>query len=148
MKGGPLVVSLFQLENFSLIWRRYHYGWRALMAIEQWWFYSVAHLLWHNASVYNDHLREPVTLSHFAERLAVEQSLPAFYDSGLSRLGFVRPNLPTYNNFVLLRFHSSSWVGKTNSPEFDIVSNSSFPCVIFRLSQWNCCNHWGCWGVA
>ena len=25
MKGGPLVVSLFKLENFSLIWRRYHY---------------------------------------------------------------------------------------------------------------------------
>ena len=91
MKGGPLVVSLFQLENLSLIWRRYHYRWRALMAIEQWGFYSVAHLLWHKASVYNDHLREPRTLSHFAERLAVELSLPAFYDSGLLRLGFVHP---------------------------------------------------------
>ena len=63
-------------------------------------------------------------------------------------IGIRTPNLPTYNNFVLLWFHSSSWVGKTNSPEFDIFSNSSFPCVIFRLSQWNCCNHWGCWGVA
>ena len=49
------------LENFSLIWRRHHCRWRAanfdlcsaLMAIEQWWFFSVPHLLWHGASVYN-----------------------------------------------------------------------------------------------
>ena len=43
------------LENFSLMWRRHHYRWRAahfdlysaLMAIEQWGFFSVPHLLWH-----------------------------------------------------------------------------------------------------
>ena len=34
----------------------------ALMAIEQWGFYSVPHLLWHGAFVYNGHLRRPVTL--------------------------------------------------------------------------------------
>ena len=74
------------LENFSLIWRRHHYRWRAeifylcsaLMAIEQWGFFCVPHLLWHGASVYNGHLRGPVTLTPIAERLAVELSLPVF----------------------------------------------------------------------
>ena len=35
-------------------------------------------LLWHGASVYNGHLRGPVTPSSIAERLAVEMSLPVF----------------------------------------------------------------------
>ena len=71
------------LEIFSLIWRRHHYRWRAanldpwsaFMAIEQWRFFSVPHLLWHGSSVYNDHLRGPVTLTPIAERYAVELSL-------------------------------------------------------------------------
>ena len=74
-----------QLGNFSLIRRRYHCQWRAenfdqLVAIEQWGFFSVPHLLWHGASVYmyNGHLRGPVTLAPIAERLAVELSLPVF----------------------------------------------------------------------
>ena len=33
----------------------------ALMAIEQWGFFSMPHLLWHGASVYNGHLLRPVT---------------------------------------------------------------------------------------
>ena len=41
-------------------------------AIEQWKFFSVPHLLWYGTSVYNSHLRGPVTLSVIAERLAVE----------------------------------------------------------------------------
>ena len=48
----------------------------ALMAIEQWGFLSVPHLLCHRASVYNGHLREPATITPVAERLAVEHSLP------------------------------------------------------------------------
>ena len=47
-----------------------------LMAIEQWEFFSVPHLLWHGPSVYTGHLRGPVTLTPIAERLAVELSLP------------------------------------------------------------------------
>ena len=47
-----------QSENFSLIWRRHNYWWKAanfdlcsaLIAIEQWRFFSVPHLLWHGAS--------------------------------------------------------------------------------------------------
>ena len=57
-KYGGVFVSL---ENFSLVWRRHHCWWRAanfdlcsaLLAIEQWGFFSVLHLLWHGASVYN-----------------------------------------------------------------------------------------------
>ena len=75
------------LENFSLIWRRHHHQWRAanfdlcsaLMAIEQWGFFSVPYLLWYGASVYNGHPRGPVT------PVAVKT---CFNDLGLSRLGF------------------------------------------------------------
>ena len=75
------------LENFSLIWRGHHYRWRAvnfdlcsaLMAIEQWGFFSLPHLLWHGPTVYNDHLWGPVTLAPFAEPLAVELSLPVLF---------------------------------------------------------------------
>ena len=52
------------------------------MAIEQWGFFSVPHLLWHGASVYNGQLRGPVTLAPNAERLAVELSLYSFNDLG------------------------------------------------------------------
>ena len=78
------LVFYIPLENFSLIWRRNPYQWRALnfglysalIAIEQWGFFSVLHLLWHRA--YNDHLRGPATLTPVFERLAVELSLPVF----------------------------------------------------------------------
>ena len=74
------------IENFSLIWRCHHYRWRAAnfdirstcMAIEQWGFFSVPHLLWHGASVYDGHIRGPVTLKPIAERLAVRLSLTVF----------------------------------------------------------------------
>ena len=44
------------------------------LAIEQWGYFSVPHLLWHEASVYNGHLRGPVALALIAERIAVEPS--------------------------------------------------------------------------
>ena len=85
------------LENFSLIWRRPHYRWRAanfdlcsaLMAIEQWGFFSVPHL-WHGPSVYNGHLRGPAT-SHLLPSFWQWSCLYLFYDLGLSRLGFEHP---------------------------------------------------------
>ena len=79
------------LDNFPLIRRRHHCRWKAanfdlwsaFIAFDQWGFFSVPNLLWHGASVYNGHLRVPVTLTPIAERLPVELSLP-----GLPRLGF------------------------------------------------------------
>ena len=70
----------------SWIWRRHYYRWRtakfdlcsARMVIEQWEFFSVPHLLWQEAYVYNGHLHGPVTLKPDAERLAVDLSLPDF----------------------------------------------------------------------
>ena len=70
------------LENLSLIWRRHHCRWRAAnfdlcsahMVIEQWGFFSVPHILWQGASVYNGHLRGPMTLTPIAENLTVELS--------------------------------------------------------------------------
>ena len=62
-------------RDFSLVWRRHKCRWRAAkfyiystpMAIEQWEFFSVPHLLWHGTSVYNGHLLGPVTLTPIAE---------------------------------------------------------------------------------
>ena len=89
---GSMLVCLFVCLRFpyhsrisSLIWRRHHYWWKAanfdlnvcsaLIAIEQWGFFSVPHLLWHKSSVYNGHLRGQVTVPLIAERWAVELSL-------------------------------------------------------------------------
>ena len=51
------------------------------------------HPLLHGASVYNGHLRGPVTLTHVAERLVVELSLLALTTLlVLSRLKFEHPS--------------------------------------------------------
>ena len=84
----PLIVFVclefvVPLQNFPFIWRCHHCQWKtanfdlcsALMAIEQWGFFSLPHLLWRQVSVYNGHLRGPVTLTPIAERMAVELSL-------------------------------------------------------------------------
>ena len=85
-----LVFSLFvwgvfvPLENCSLIWKRHHYRWRAanfdiwsaLMVIQLKGFFNMPHILWHSPRTHD-------TL--VAKRWAVELSLPAFYDLGLSQ---------------------------------------------------------------
>ena len=48
----------------------------AVMAIEQWGFFNVSHLLWHGPTVYNGHLRGPLTLTPIAKRWAEELVLP------------------------------------------------------------------------
>ena len=65
------------LENFSLMWRRHHYRWRAatfdvystLMAIKQWGFFNVPLLLWHLFIIV-------ITFTSALERLEMELSLP------------------------------------------------------------------------
>ena len=44
--------------------------------LSKWEFFSMPHILWHGTSVYNGHLRGPVTLTPVAERLAVKLSQP------------------------------------------------------------------------
>ena len=46
------------------------------MVIDQRWFFNFPHLLWHGISVYNGHLRGPVTLTLVAECLPVKLPLP------------------------------------------------------------------------
>ena len=49
-------------------------------------FFSVPHLLWHGASIYNGHLRGPETLAPIAKRLTVQGVSTCFNDLGLSQL--------------------------------------------------------------
>ena len=62
------------------------------MAIKQRGFFSVLHLLWQGTSVYNSHLRGPVTLTPMAERLAVKLSLPVLRLMSVAT-GIRTPNL-------------------------------------------------------
>ena len=87
VNGQSVCLGFFvPIEIFSLIRRRHHYRWRAitvywyssLLAIEQWGFFNVSHLLWHGTSVYDSHLRRSMSLTLVVERLAVELSLPVW----------------------------------------------------------------------
>ena len=44
-------------------WWSWYKFWLRFLLIEQWGFFSVLHILWHGASVYNGHLRGHVKLS-------------------------------------------------------------------------------------
>ena len=82
METSPLPVKC---ESFYL--------YSALIAIEKWGFFSVPHLLWLGASVYNGHLRGSVTLTLYCRAFcsgAVTTWLFFFYLS-LSWLGFEHP---------------------------------------------------------
>ena len=91
----------FRYTTMALRWNWNLCRWRAsnfdlcsaLMAIVQWGFFSVPHLLWHGASVYNGHLRWPMILTPIAERLAVELSLPVFTTWSVAA-GMRTPNRP------------------------------------------------------
>ena len=88
-------------REFLYIWRRHHYWWRAAnfdlcsapMAIEQWGFFSVPHLLWQGASVFNGHLRGPVTLTSIANCSAVESQY-LFLQLRFVAAGIRTPNFP------------------------------------------------------
>ena len=77
------------LENFSRIWRRHHFRWRASnfdqssapMAIEQWWFFIVviSEVPWH---------------SHPLPSFSSGAVTACVYDLGLLRLGFEHPTFP------------------------------------------------------
>ena len=86
--------SFTQMEKSPLPWRAaYFVLYSAIIVIEQCWFFSLTHILWHRATVYDCHLWRPVTLKPAAERLAVElASIPFSDDLGLSLLVFQHPN--------------------------------------------------------
>ena len=99
------------------------------MGIEQWGFFSLPHQMWHGTSVYNGHIRGPVTLTPIAERLTVELSLPVLTTLGLSRLGFENPTLRLRDERSnRLRHRSGLWKGNTLFLLINITDkkNSSF----------------------
>ena len=63
------------------------------MAIEQWEFFNEPHLLRNGHTLYNGHLRGPLTPTPVAERLAVELSLPVF-TTQVCRYQGSNPDLP------------------------------------------------------
>ena len=99
-------------ENSSLVWRRHHIQWRAanfnkysaLMAIEQWGFFNVPHLLRHGPTVYNVHHLQGY--SHLLPSVGTVTT--CFNDLGLSRPG-IEPRspackanaLPLYRSFLV-----------------------------------------------
>ena len=103
------------LQNFTLVWRRHQYRWRAtnfypysaLMAIEHWGFFSVLHLVWHGPTLSNGHLRGPVTLTPVAERLAVELSLTVLTTDVCPDLGS-NPDLP-HARWTLYHYGTVAW---------------------------------------
>ena len=97
-----LFVCLFvvPLQNFSLIWRRHHYRWRAanfelcsaIMVFKQWRFFSVTHLLWQGPG-HPFIMASPTRDTQNTCRAFGSGALTTcFNDLGLSRNGFEHPN--------------------------------------------------------
>ena len=100
-----LFVCLFAWVFFSSHSRIFHsYGksqlpvkgfrfdlYSTFMAIEQWGFISMPHLLWHGSSVKNDHLRKPRDTHTSCRAFSCGAVTTSFYDLGLSRLGLKHP---------------------------------------------------------
>ena len=95
----------------------------ALIAVEQWGFFSVPHLLWHGRTLYNGHLRGPVTLKPVAERLAVELSLPVLTIYVCPDQGSI-PDLPNSTltlyqrggHFIEKKMYARNWHNLTVNP--------------------------------
>ena len=116
-----LLFCLFQVlrpkREFSFIWSRHHYRWRAwnilfYLYARHLGFFSVQRLLWQVASVYNGHLLTPVAVC-----LAVELSLPVSKISkGLSLLWFEhQPSVCEASAFTDCA--AAFWISETISSE-------------------------------
>ena len=70
------------------------------MAIEQWGFCSVPHLLWHGVSVYNGHLPGPWQLHH-CWPFSSGAVTTCFYDGGQLWLGFKHPTFCMQGNWEI-----------------------------------------------
>ena len=98
----PLENFFTHMETSPLRWRAAHVDLcSALMTIEQWGFFNVPHLLRHGASLYNGHLRGPVTLTPVAERFGCGAVTTCFYDLGMSQSG-IEPWSPACKANALL----------------------------------------------
>ena len=124
------------LENFSLVWRRHHYLWKAanfdlcsaLMATEQWEFLSVPNLLWHGW---------PMTLTPIAERCSGAVT-NCFYDLGLSRLLFEHPTFRLRGERSNPLCHRRNYIFIYNMTRFWNVNPYAFSqACLYTVSRWN-----------
>ena len=90
----------------------------AVMAIEQWGFFNVSHLLWHGPIVYNGQLREPLTLTPIAKHWAEELVLPVLKTWSVTT-GDRTPNPACEANALPLIHCGGLKVGMSSS-KFDI----------------------------
>ena len=115
---GDLVLSDMFVYGFSSHSKNFTHNETSPLPVKDWEFWpmlgthghwsvrllSVQHLLWHGASVYNVHLRGPVTLMHTCcWAFGSGASLPVFFALGMSRLGFEHPTF-------CWRGESSNWL--------------------------------------
>ena len=108
------------------------------MAMEQWGFFSVPHL--RGTSVYNGHLRGPVTLTPIAERLAGELSLP--------RLEFEKLNMQPSacrTNALTLENMSKQIIKLCEFNHRDINSSNRMSSFILFASFLALTMHISCW---
>ena len=109
-KGRQNISKLLR-QNFEIFFSRlfclfvwdffpHYFRWRAakfdlcssFIAIQQWGFFSVPQLLWHEPSVYYGHLRGPVILTPSYCRAFGSEAVTTFHlDLCLLRLGFHHP---------------------------------------------------------
>ena len=136
-----IIVHVLFICGFSLIWNCHNSEWKApnfdlfsaLRAIEQQGFYSVQYLLWHGTSVYNGHLRGPVTLTPYTYcRTFGSGAVTTTYHLGLSRLvqGTCSSKLTCLINCYLncLLFISMIFL------IFGSIVWEVFPCMRFQIS--------------
>ena len=72
----------------------------AIMAIEQWGFFRVSHLLWHGVSVYIGHLRGPMKHT-YCWAVSSGAVIKCFKDLGLSWLGFEHTTFEIFKVVVI-----------------------------------------------
>ena len=120
------------LKNFSFKRIPHHSRWRAAnVAIGQWGIFSVLHLLWDEASVYNGHLRGPVTLTPIAEQWSCHYPF--------LRLRSVADGIRTHNLNNLI-FHCIDEFADTNCEKNEGNVDLTDTCLYIDLL--NKRNHW------
>ena len=135
--------SFDSLGNFSLIWSRHHYQWSTihydlfltLMAIEQWGFFNVPHLLWHGPTLYNDHLRCSVTLTPC--RVFGSGALTTCLNNlNLSRPGIGHRSSACEANALPLRQCGGLFYKKTNVMDYMFVKYWFASILQIRIFLW------------
>ena len=113
------------------------------MTIEQWGFFSLQHLLWHWAFIYDGQLRGPVILTPIAERLAVELQLTVF-TAWVGRGWIQTPILPLAGRTNVLTHRTTAATRKCESgPNSEVFQICTCNTILSLLGIFSCaiCSH-------